>query len=241
MRPRSLVRSIDPQHPDDSPEILSYFAMRRVAGWIGIALPVIVVIFDQWISKYHCIPASISASYYTGARNVFIGSLSAVGVFLICSIGYKPDRFWSLFAGAMAFLVAFCPTKPDTGCQVPNPGPPFTYSHYIHMFAATALFITFAIFCLFLFTRSADTPNKFGPHVSGLPRQKKKRNALFIFCGCVMGVAMLFYAFASHLLPNPPHRLLLVIEWICLWAFGCAWLVKGQLIFADSDPPGPQR
>lgn len=236
MRPRSLVPSIDPQHPADSPYILSYFAMRRAAGYIGLALPLVVFLFDQYISKYHCIPSSISASYYTGARNFFIGSLSAVGVFLICSIGYKPDKPFSLFAGAMAFLVAFCPTTPDLGCQIPNPGPPFQHSHYVHTFAATALFLTFAYFCLFLFTRSACNPNKSGPQLSGLPPQKQKRNAFFIFSGCVMVAAMLYYAIRSYL-PNPPDHLLLIIEWICLWAFGSAWLVKGQLIFADADTP----
>lgn len=99
------------------PAVLSYIALRRVAGWIGIALPVIVVIFDWFVAHHPCIPSSISASYYTGTRNVFIGSLCSVGVFMLCSLGYPKDRPWSVLAGATAFLVAFCPTTPDSGCH----------------------------------------------------------------------------------------------------------------------------
>jgi hypothetical protein len=95
----------------DEPYVLSYFAQRRAAGYVGLALPLVVVVFDRFISASHCIPSSISASYYTGIRNFFIGSLCSVGIFLVSSIGYKRDVKYSIFAGVMAFLVALDPCR----------------------------------------------------------------------------------------------------------------------------------
>ncbi|HEY5381299.1 MAG TPA: hypothetical protein VIJ65_03530 [Acidobacteriaceae bacterium] len=229
-----------PQDPE-TPYVLSYFAQRRAAGYIGLALPLVVVLFDRFFFTAHCIPASISASYYTGTRNFFIGSLCAVGIFLITSIGYKEDMLWSIFAGAMAFLVAFCPTYPDPVCRLPGATAPFAKSHDIHMIAAVALFLSLAVFCLFLFTRSSDQPHTFKPRLAGLAPQKKKRNVVYIACGCIMVAAMVFYAVSqllAHLhLISEWHYLLLFIEWICLWAFGIAWLVKGQQLLADTHMP----
>jgi hypothetical protein len=225
-----------PPEPD-APYVLSYFAQRRAAGYIGIALPPIVLLFDHCVFSHHCVPASISASYYTGVRNFFVGSLCAVGVFLVCSIGFKRDAPWSILAGSLALLVAFCPTDPDTACSRTNAHSPFSASHAIHSIAAISLFLTFAVFCLYLFTRSSQFPGVAQPNLQALPPQKRKRNVVFITCGWIMLVAMLLHAgwwvlsrFAHF--PMPDH-LLFATEWICLWAFGFAWLVKGQQILAD--------
>ena len=219
---------------DEPPAVLSYFAMRRAAGYIGFALPLIVVLFDHW--QDHCIPSSISASYYTFVRNAFVGGLCSVGIFLITSIGYKQDRPYSIFAGAMAFIVAFCPTIPDSGCALPGAHIPFDWSHKVHILSAVLLFLTFAWFCLVLFCRSPRHPGSFIPRLAGLPRQKKKRNITFILCGSTMVVAMLYYAIVLLMRSSThpePHYALLVVEWICLWAFALAWLVKGQQLFKD--------
>lgn len=52
----------------------------------------------------------------------------------------------------------------------------------------------------------------------------------------MMIVAMATYAAWSALeqfgYPKP-HHLLLTVEWLCLWSFGVAWLVKGQELFRD--------
>lgn len=229
------TRSV-PSDPE-SPYVLSYFALRRAAGWIGIVLPFVVFFFN--LSVHHCVPQSISASYYTGARNYFVGSLCAVGVFLVCSVGYKEDTLWSIFAGAMAFLVAFCPTRPGP-CSLPNAHVPFPDSWVIHMAAAIALFLTFAIFCLFLFTRSSQSPGVAMPKLSTLPDQKKKRNVVFIVCGSGMLVCMAALAVAKLMDRDLNHYEVLIVEWLCLLLFGIAWIVKGQQIYADIDPtPAP--
>ena len=232
-----LTKVPNPGAPPGSepPAVLSYFAMRRAAGYIGFILPIAVVLYDHWHPG--CVPSSVSASYYTGVRNFFIGSLCSVGIFLVTSIGYKDDRPYSIFAGVMAFLVAFSPSNVDTTCQLPAANPPFPSSPIIHTVAAVSLFLTFAWFCLVLFCRSPKHPKSIIPKLAGLPSQKRKRNVTFIACGSVMLVAMIYYAAAAFLLPRigypEPRYALLVVEWVCLWAFALAWLVKGQQLIKD--------
>jgi len=228
----------------DTPSVLSYFAQRRAAGFIGLLLPLVVSIYDKYLTL-GCLPGSISASYYTGIRNYFVGSLCAVGVFLICSIGYKEDKPWSIFAGVMAFLVAFCPTGPD-GCRSPSASGSPAVTPAIHGIAACLLFLTFAYFCLVLFIRTKKNgvvDRK--PALASLPKRKRQRNMVFLVCGWIMlGAMIVFGAWSGAvwlLKVWEPRHLLFVVEWVCLWAFGFAWLVKGQQLFKDVDGDGSKR
>lgn len=227
----------------DAPSVLSYFAQRRAAGYIGFLLPLVVLIYDKYLTL-GCLPGSISASYHTGVRNFFVGSLCVVGVFLISSIGYVEDKPWSIFAGVMAFLVAFCSTHVDS-CKVAGASEPSALLPVIHGIAACALFLTFAYFCLVLFIRT----QKEGvvvrrPKLAELPKPKRHRNIVFLVCGWIMVTAMAVFGAwvgAAKLLNVPkPDHLLFVVEWVCLWAFGFAWLVKGQQLFKDTDVGVPK-
>jgi hypothetical protein len=218
--------------------VLSYFAQRRAAGFIGLLLPLVVLVYIKLLTQ-GWLPGSISASYYTGARNYFVGSLCAVGVFMISSIGYKEDTPWSIFAGFMAFLVAFCPTDPDKG-QVACPSAQSCVLPVIHTIAASALFLTFAYFCLVLFIRTRKNGAiVHRPRLATLPKAKRNRNVVFLICGWIMLATMAVYAgwigAAKLLHVARPFHLLFVVEWVCLWAFALAWLVKGQQLFKDAE------
>lgn len=214
----------------DEPYVLSYFTLRRAAGWIGIALPVIVVALNM-----HCLPDSISGSYYTGARDWFVGGLCAVGIFLLCSVGYTRDTKYSVFAGLMAFLVAFDPCEIPKRCGLQTPLP-YPQSPYVHGVAAVLLFLTFAFFCLVLFTRSKEHRDGFRPRVANPSRRKTQRNIVFVACGSVMLLAMASLVVDWLVGIHMPY-ITLVVEWVCLWAFGFAWLVKGQQLLKDLDTP----
>jgi hypothetical protein len=58
--------SADGPEKPDMPSVLSYFAQRRAAGYIGFLLPPVVLIYDKYLTL-GCLPGSISASYHTGA------------------------------------------------------------------------------------------------------------------------------------------------------------------------------
>ena len=92
--------------------VVSYLFLRRAVGWIAILLP-IVLLAGNLISSAASPPESMSGYYYTDMRNIFVGSLCALGVFLVAYNGYdNVDRWVTTIAGLGAIGVAFCPTKP---------------------------------------------------------------------------------------------------------------------------------
>jgi hypothetical protein len=235
----NLVASPPPAGPPtpEAPYVLSYFALRKTVGWIAIALPFVVVSFI-WFAD-HCFQDSISAYYYTSMRNVFVGALCSIGLFLIACVGYKADRIPSMFAGALSFIVAFSPTTPPIcdgkyPCRIVATTLPFPHSDVIHAVAASLLFITLAYFCLVLFRRKDVVPTA----------RKMMRNKVYLICGVIILAALATYALIELLhavgtIPTvKPRNLLFYIETICLLAFGFAWIVKGEQILGDLPPNG---
>jgi hypothetical protein len=106
------------------PLIFSYLTLRRIIGWIAVLLPFVLIAARLFFRKQFNIPVqwpdSASGFYYTGMRDVFVGSVCALGVFLLAYRGYDRLDFWITFAaGLCAIGVALFPTKPS--CS-PQPG-----------------------------------------------------------------------------------------------------------------------
>jgi len=55
------------------PVVLSYLALRKAVGVVALGLPFVLVI--TWWTLRNQVESSISNYYYTGMRNLFIGSL----------------------------------------------------------------------------------------------------------------------------------------------------------------------
>ncbi len=69
-------------------------------------------------------PDSISGYYYTDMRNIFVGTLCALGVFLVAYRGYDGvDESITNVAGFAAIGVALCPTKPTVCTAGPGACP----------------------------------------------------------------------------------------------------------------------
>src|SRR5271166_5342048 len=97
--------------------------LRQIVGWIGTLLPIVLLVGNAVTSSTPR-PDSISGYYYTDMRNILVGSLCALGVFLVAYLGYDDvDRWITNIAGFAAIGVAFCPTKP-TVCAAGGPACP---------------------------------------------------------------------------------------------------------------------
>ena len=148
-------------NPQPSPQdslVLSYLTLRKAVGIIGFALPFVLAIAGPGIQ------GSISCYYYTDMRNVLVGSLCAIGVFLMSTRGYDlRDEIAGRLACVFAIGVAFFPTSPCDGTKRGVIG-------YLHISLATLLFLTLAYFsivavqadCARQESDSSKTPEKHG-------------------------------------------------------------------------------
>ena len=94
-----------------APLIMSYLLMRLLIGVIAVLLPFILILANWAIG--HGFAASMSGYYYTPMRNIFVGTLCAIGVFLVSYDGYDlPDRIITDLAGLRTICIAFLPTTP---------------------------------------------------------------------------------------------------------------------------------
>jgi len=197
----------------------SYLALRKSVGFIGIGLPFVMMLGVSIIFEADVLQNSISHYYYTGMRNVFVGALCAVALFMFFYTGYNKwdDRLGNL-AGLFALGVAWFPTT--------EYGPTDTIG-MIHFGSAAALFFCFAIFSYFLFTKSKEG-------VEPTP-QKKKRNVVYKICG--VGIVLSIVAMAVYSIfiadSSPIPRFIFWGETVALVIFGVSWMVKGEAILAD--------
>jgi len=205
------------------PLVLSYLDLRTAVGIIGVALPLVLAL-GKLLLQGPGIQDSISSYYYTVMRNVFVGSLCAIGVFLMSCRGYDwKDEFAGNLACVFAIGVALFPTTPYMGATSRE-----EFIGKLHLSFAALLFLTFAYFSLKLFTKTAPdkTPT----------RQKLQRNIVYRVCGytilaCILLIAVVALTSVRYLF----GRLTPVfwLESVAIVAFGVSWLTKGETIFKD--------
>lgn len=204
--------------------VMAYLSLRMAIGYVGFFLPVVLavgalIIFETGMQS------SISSYYHTGMGDVFVGSLCAIGLFLLSYRGYTEDHIAGYLGSAFAIGTALFPPAPD--------GPVSTAVRLVgglHIVSAAALFITLIYFSLFLFTKTYP-----GRKPS---RRKLQRNTVYRGCGYLMSACILLMIIYV-LLPDEVTATLQAIkpifwlEAILVMAFGFAWLTKGQAILQD--------
>jgi len=214
-----------------NPLIISFLAIRRAIGFLGILLPAVLLLGTLTIGRCTHVQESVSHYYYTIMGDVLVGILCAVSLFLLCYKGYDlNDRVSSLLAGVFALGIAFFAASQNTDAQCslfdlePN-----RVRIAIHFISATLFFITLSYISLFLFTKS-----------SGLKTERKKtRNRLYRTCGVIMIAAIGLIALIKFI-PSldsflAPYKPVFWLEWIALAAFGTSWLVKGKFMLTDKE------
>lgn len=195
---------------------------RQVIGYLGLALPILLVQMQRWranVSTDQWKGSSISAYYWTGAVSLFAGLLAVLAVFLLTYRGYdnesrKQDRSAAVVAGVAAAVVALFPTSPPDGLALP------WYRDWIgltHTAAAIILFSMFAVFSLVLFRKSAPGEGK--------SADKKQRDAIYVLCGIGILASMAWAVVAGMTGASIfwPESLALVF-------FAWSWLTKGRAL-----------
>ena len=188
----------------------SYLDLRMLLGLLGVSLPLVLPLLAGQLQP------SISDFYATRSRDVLVGVLFVIGGFLLAYRGYEAiDDVAGNVGGFAALFVALFPSTSSSAAV-----------QTIHFVAAATLFLTFAFFCWFLFTKrdpkhTIITPRKV------LRDRIYRISALLI----VLGMAAVGVHALAH--PNPNSHFVYYAETEMLWAFGFAWGVKGRALLAD--------
>jgi hypothetical protein len=227
----SPVRKVGPRpDPDTQKEELwyvrSFLWMRVAIGVLGIALPLWLVLADRIAFHGNPFPRdSLSAYYYSGMRDVFVGILSATGVFLITyKISEKNlDNLASLVAGVSAALVPLFPTgRPSDHVVALTPLQDLlgeTTVKWIHFIASTLFIGLLAVLSYYFGVREGARPQRSGT------RSPRFWCWYHWVCTIAMVLAMVWIVITSSV--GWPPRALLIGEWLSAWAFGASWLMKG--------------
>lgn len=225
--------------------------LRQIVGWIGTLLPIVLLV-GVAISSTESRPDSMSGYYYTDMRNIFVGALCALGVFLGAYDGYDDvDRWITNIAGLCAIGVAFCPTKPAVCAAGTRACPASSVTQLstsqqvvgdIHLFFAAATFIMLGLMAL-RFAKGGKTPPgqslwgqiRYGlgfgkPNAGDQPQRYRGENFIYHASGITI-VSCVILAALSNLLPasvNAHWPLLFIFEAVAVFAFGFSWFVKGR-------------
>lgn len=204
--------------------VLSYLGLRKAIGVIGIALPFALAL-GRILLEGPGVQTSISAYYYTVMRNVFVGSLCAIAVFLMSYRGYEwKDSFAGKLACLFAVGVAIFPTTPDAGAT-----PRDQVIGTVHITCAALFFLTLSYFSLALF-RKTD------PMATPTPK-KLQRNVVYTVCGWAMIACIVAIGVVKGLLSGNTEIMqyepVFWLESTAIVAFGISWIVKGEAILKD--------
>jgi hypothetical protein len=203
---------------------ISYLTLRKLIGWIGVLLVPALATGNLLFSDK--LPGSVSGYYYTSMRNVLVGSLCALGVFLFMYFGYdRWDNWLTNAAGVSAVGAALFPAAPV------NPSSAARAVGYVHLACFALLFTMMAIIALWLFRRTQ-------PGFERTPA-KRRRDLVYQICGIVIVTCLVLTPIESLIIGSSisPFHPLFWLEATATFAFGLAWLVKGQVILKDRQPP----
>lgn len=192
--------------------------LRLGVGLIGTLLPIALIAGNWILGDKVIVPSSMSGSYYTSTRNLFVGALCALGVFLIGYRHTKRQNRCTWFAGACALVVAFAPTAPAR----PETEP--AWINYLHHIAAGLLIFTLGLFCWVVFTDHKLKTDALG--------------RLYLSCGFLVFAsgALALYTGVWPTRWSSGWPSLYLFEAIAVIAFGVAWLTAG-LTGVRTDQP----
>ena len=184
--------------------VRSYLYLSLGIGVIAVLLPVLLVIAGGYSTH-----DSISSFYHDKAgpaRDIMVGSLCAIGVFLFLFHGLSNKENWLLNVAGVAII---------TVALVPSPGDTDYGNALIHRGAAILFFILIGIVAIFL-AKGRITYIK-----------SDRKRLWFATAYNVAGTAMIALPLIVVLLQQfLDGRAVLLAEWAAIWSFAAYWFLK---------------
>lgn len=192
----------------------TYFWSRVGIATVGILFPLVLWLVGLKININ--LQGSISHYYHTPMRDVFVGSLFAIGAFLYFYRGYSNSENIVLdLAGILAICTALFPTSIEDVIGEPQCDT-FT-APYIHGVCAISFFIAIAYSCIF---QSSATLEKMPD-----PSRQRFYRIVYKFLGGGMIIFPLLSALLLYLF-DETRSIIFFIELASVWTFSIYWIVK---------------
>lgn len=190
--------------------VFDHRRLRLFVGLIALLLPLVV---DLMAAEQ--LP-SISASYHTGARDVFVGLLFVIAALMLAYHGHTTHESAASKTAATATIgIALFPTT--------APMETAGWEAVVHNACALILFCILAYFCFGPFRR----------RTRGCTGMRGRRARVYAICGWVIVIAMLGLGAAELLLPASTvsaYEMTYWAEFFALWAFGIAWITASKVL-----------
>ncbi|MDQ2088885.1 hypothetical protein [Marimonas arenosa] len=208
----------------------NFYRVRRALGYLGFSMPFLLLAVGFVFGKAE---PSISDYYHTILRDIFVGTLTAIGVFLICYTGFRRDereRFSddlvTTVAGISALVAAFVPNRGTLNTSMePQALAQHVFGVWLcditHHVAALCFLLSMAYLCRFKFARTA----------------KPARRRIYIACFWIIiaGTVATIISASFRKIGTPAQKTFVIdyqlvfwFETLGVWAFSLSWLVKGR-------------
>jgi|SRR6185295_15929160 len=189
------------QNVFEAQAVRSYLYLSLGTGLIAVLLPVLLVVAGGYATH-----DSMSSFYHDTdgpARDILVGSLCAVGVFLFLFHGLSKLENWLLnVAGIAVIAVALIPSPGDTGYG----------SALIHRGAAIVFFVLIGVVAIFLSKG----------RIKDIKDEAKRRG----FAAAYNSVGILMIALPGVVALAQGHHWVLQTEWAGIWLFSAYWFLK---------------
>ena len=211
--------------------VATYLLLRKAIGWIGTLLPIVVIAGDAAFSSGP-LPNSLSDYYYTPMRNILVGSLCVLGVFLVLyDVSVRADRWITNAAGVGVLGVAFLPGSPPVAHLTTSQ----EVIGNLHVFFAAIAFVGLAATMWRFAAAISDGPDA--------PPPSPRAAVLYRASACVM-LGFVIASGVAILLPLSVQNSTLAIydfEALAIFTFGVTWLVKGRAMQPLLSAPAVAR
>lgn len=197
--------------------VFDHRRLRLFVGLIALLLPLVVdLVAAEELT-------SISASYHTGARDVFVGLLFVIAALMLA---YNGHTFRESAASKTAAAATICIALFPAAAPMEKAG----WEAMVHNACALILFCILAYFCFGPFRR----------RTRGFTGMRGRRARIYALCGWVIVSAMLGLGAAELLLPASTvsaYEMTYWAEFVALWAFGIAWITASKALpfLVDSE------
>lgn len=230
--PHWLVPSLESE-PQDPHYRRSFVTMRLGSGGLAFLLPIALVVIVHWLDDDQpWIRGSLSEYYYSGAREVFVGGLSAIVVFLIAYrvLEWSLDNVLSWIAAVFLLVVVVFPTgRPSEEMECGHPSEQIDCTplqnalseslvETLHYIGAIVFIGSLAMISFFFCVREARRTQR-----GWLP-------PAFWWKWHLLWVALIVAAIVWILVTRTgwgPKQSLFIGEVVAVWAFALSWIAKG--------------